>query len=69
VPLEKAQTILQQIHSAFTPETHVVKLGDTQESAKHDLLGSTFTTGDDAIDNLLGGGFTIGQVHEITGEA
>ncbi|CAE6408664.1 unnamed protein product [Rhizoctonia solani] len=68
VPLEKAQTILQQIHSAFAPKTSVIKLDDT-EGATHDLLGCTFTTGDEAIDNLLGGGFTIGQVHEITGEA
>ncbi|KAF8753528.1 Rad51 [Rhizoctonia solani] len=69
VPLEKAQAVLQQIHSAFTPETHVIRLKDAGGDPRHDLLGSTFTTGDDAIDSLLGGGFTIGQVHEITGEA
>ncbi|CAE6411197.1 unnamed protein product [Rhizoctonia solani] len=69
VPLEKAQAVLQQIHSAFTPETHVIRLKDAGGDPRHDLLGSTFTAGDDAIDSLLGGGFTIGQVHEITGEA
>ncbi|CAE6537086.1 unnamed protein product [Rhizoctonia solani] len=69
VPLEKAQTILQQIHSAFTPKINVVKLDDTEGNAVVELLGRTFTTGDDAIDNLLGGGIAIGQVHEITGEA
>ncbi|KDN48583.1 hypothetical protein RSAG8_02570, partial [Rhizoctonia solani AG-8 WAC10335] len=70
VPLEKAQTILQQIHSAFTTNVNVVKLDDTHEgNTTISLLGRTFTTGDTAIDNLLGGGFAIGQVHEITGEA
>ncbi|CAE6414542.1 unnamed protein product [Rhizoctonia solani] len=70
VPLEKAQTILQQIHSAFTTKVNVVKLDDTHEgNTTISLLGRTFTTGDTAIDNLLGGGFAIGQVHEITGEA
>ncbi|CAE6384441.1 unnamed protein product [Rhizoctonia solani] len=70
VPLEKAQTVLQQIHSAFTPKVNVIKLDGTEEgNGNISLLGRTFTTGDNAIDNLLGGGFTIGQVHEITGEA
>ncbi|KAG8691397.1 hypothetical protein FRC11_004397 [Ceratobasidium sp. 423] len=70
VPLEKAQTILRQIHSAFTPKVNFVKFDGTNEgNTTVDLLGRTFTTGDNAIDNLLGGGIAIGQVHEITGEA
>ncbi|KAJ1307899.1 hypothetical protein OPQ81_001977 [Rhizoctonia solani] len=53
VPFEKAQIILQQIHSAFTPKINVLNLeSEDQGNSTVDLLGRTFTT-----------------VHEITGEA
>ena len=34
-----------------------------------DIAGRTFTTGDEGLDKLFGGGIVIGQVTEITGEA
>lgn len=67
VPLERAQTVLKQIHANFAPSTQVVELDSLDNTP--DALGNTFTSGDDALDGLLGGGIVIGQVLEVTGEA
>ena len=70
VPLERAQTVLKQIHANFAPSTSVVELnGSDEKQGPLDILGQTFTCGDDALDGLLGGGITIGQIFEVTGEA
>jgi RecA/RadA recombinase len=70
VPLERAQTVLKHVHAAFVPTATVVDLNDPEDKqATQSTLGSTFTSGDDALDNLLGGGIMVGQVLEVTGEA
>ncbi|KAF8606482.1 P-loop containing nucleoside triphosphate hydrolase protein [Ceratobasidium sp. AG-I] len=70
VPLEQAQTVLKQIHANFAPSTSVNEPdGSDEEQGPLDVLGQTFTCGDDALDGLLGGGIIIGQIFEVTGEA
>ena len=62
--------MLKQIHANFTPSTSVVELGNSEEEQfPLDILGQTFTCGDDGLDGLLGGGISIGQIFEATGEA
>lgn len=69
VPVEKAQMILKQIHASFAPNMHIVGLGREHEAEALDILGRSFTTGDEGLDNLLGGGIVVGEVLEVTGEA
>ncbi|KAG9120606.1 hypothetical protein FRC07_003839 [Ceratobasidium sp. 392] len=69
VPLERAQTVLRHVHAVYAPNTTIVELGDFGDETSQDVAGSTFTSGDEGLDNLLGGGITVGQITEITGEA
>lgn len=62
--------MLKQIHANFAPSTTMVELGGPDQGQDTpDELGQTFTCGDDALDGLFGGGVTVGQILEITGEA
>ncbi|KAG9104653.1 hypothetical protein FRC06_000417 [Ceratobasidium sp. 370] len=69
VPLERAQTVLKHVHAAYAPSMTVIDLDSTGDKTTPDMAGSTFTSGDEALDNLLGGGIIVGQITEVTGEA
>ncbi|QRV89982.1 DNA repair helicase RHP51 [Ceratobasidium sp. AG-Ba] len=69
VPLERAQTVLKHVHAAYAPVTTLVDLENSGSPTTEDIAGRTFTTGDEGLDNLLGGGIVVGQITEITGEA
>ncbi|QRW04205.1 DNA repair helicase RHP51 [Ceratobasidium sp. AG-Ba] len=69
VPLERAQTVLKHVHAAYAPVTTLVDLENSDDLTAEEISGRTFTTGDEGLDNLLGGGIVVGQITEITGEA
>ncbi|KAG8684521.1 hypothetical protein FRC09_015335 [Ceratobasidium sp. 395] len=69
VPLERAQTVLRHVHAAYTPRVTTIEVGNIEGGTVQDTVGNTFTSGDEALDNLLGGGIVVGQITEITGEA
>ncbi|KAG8737415.1 hypothetical protein FRC10_008194 [Ceratobasidium sp. 414] len=47
----------------------LVDLDVPEDKPAQVVAGSAFTSGDVALDNLLGGGIIVGQITEVTGEA